>query len=109
MKQECYDVLRKQFSLHLGETKRQRRITQNGLARSLLMEPRSLAELTAGRRGPSGLTLALYLVYLCDDTGYFLADLKGAFDKVLPDWPRQEQSRQRRTRRGPVKDMDRGR
>ena len=57
-------------------------ISQEEMAHRLSMAGRSYIDLEHGKSGGSALTLALYLVYLCQDQEAFLKELKDAFDKI---------------------------
>ena len=55
-------------------------LTQEETAHRLAMGSRSYADLDKGKNGCGGLTLARYLIYICDDPGIFLAELRCAFE-----------------------------
>lgn len=44
------------------------------------MDPRSYVDLDHGKSGCSGFTLALFLIYVCDDPMSFLQDLRRALE-----------------------------
>lgn len=57
-------------------------LTQAKMARKLFMEDRSYAALESGESGCSALTLALFLIYCCDDPILFLKMLRGVLEGV---------------------------
>ncbi len=50
------------------------------MASLLLMSERSFYDLERGKSCCSALTLALYLLYVCEDVSVFLEDLRGEFE-----------------------------
>ena len=55
-------------------------ITQEEMARQLAMAGRAYVDLDHGKTCCSALTLALFLIYLCEDPLAFLAELQIAFE-----------------------------
>lgn len=55
-------------------------LTQEDMAQCLAMAGRTYIDLDHGKTGCSGLTLALYLIYVCDDPLKFLAELQDALE-----------------------------
>ena len=55
-------------------------ITQEEMAHRLAMGSRSYVELDHGKCGCSSLTLARFLIYLCEDPQDFLLELRHAFE-----------------------------
>ena len=57
-------------------------ITQEEMAHRLALSSRSYVELDHGRSSCSAVTLALFLVYVCNDPTGFLEELRYAFEAV---------------------------
>ena len=57
-------------------------ITQEEMAHRLAMSSRSYVDLDHGRTSCSAVTLALFLVYVCNDPTVFLEELRYAFETV---------------------------
>ena len=57
-------------------------ITQEEMAHRLAMSSRSYVDLDHGRTSCSAVTLALFLVYVCNDPIVFLEELRYAFETV---------------------------
>lgn len=72
MKGDSDSRWRRYFSGELLAAKEAGDMTQEQLAEVLQISPRSVAELTAGRNGPSGQTLARFLSCLCDSPDRFI-------------------------------------
>ena len=56
--------------------------THAQMAQILAMDVRSYIDLDHGKSCCSGLTLALFLIYCCDDPAIFLEELKQSFEGV---------------------------
>ena len=83
MRQRLINVLRSYFSRHLLATRHHLNLTQAQMARRLSLDTRSYVELDHGSATCSALTLALYLVYLCDDPQAFLSGLRADLDQEI--------------------------
>ena len=57
-------------------------LTHDQMAQILAMAERSYIDLDHGKTGCSALTLALFLIYICEDPLVFLADLRLAFENA---------------------------
>ena len=57
-------------------------ITQEEMAHRLALSCRSYVDLDHGRASCSAVTLALFLVYICNDPTEFLEELRYAFESV---------------------------
>lgn len=55
-------------------------IMQEEMADRLVMACRTYADLDHGKSSCSALTLALFLIYICDDPLEFLGELRDAFE-----------------------------
>ena len=78
-------VLKTMFRNHLISKRKELKLTQEKMAQKLVMDNRSYAYLEHGKNGCSALTLALYLIYFCDDVQVFLDELKSAFENANED------------------------
>ena len=84
-----YETILKQFFYeHQTKTRAELHLTQAQMAKLLKMELRSYSDLDQCKSSCSGLTLACYLVYCCDDPIRFLADLSEAFKPLTDTKPR---------------------
>lgn len=81
MRKFCKELLKKFFHQHLVRTRDKLAWTQAEMAKILEMDERSFIDLDHGKNGCSGLTLALYLTYCCDDPVKFLNDFKAIYEK----------------------------
>lgn len=57
-------------------------ITQEEMAHRLALSSRSYVDLDHGKTSCSAVTLALFLVYVCNDPTAFLEELRYAFEAV---------------------------
>ena len=73
-------IFKRFFCTSLFRTRCDQNITQEEMAERLSMSTRSYVDLDHGKTGCSGLTLALFLVYVCNEPLLFLEDLRNAFD-----------------------------
>ena len=71
------------FYMHLVKTRNELAMTQEQMAQLLDMAPRSFIELDHGKCTCSGLTLALYLTYCCDDPRAFLNGFRREYEKEV--------------------------
>ena len=69
------------FYHHLVKTRNELAMTQEQMAQILDMAPRSFIELDHGNATCSGLTLALYLTYCCEDPNEFLNGFRNAYEE----------------------------
>ena len=72
--------LREHFHRALVETREHREMSQAQMAEKLAMDERSYIDLDHGKTCCSAVTLALFLIYVCDDASKFLAELKNALE-----------------------------
>lgn len=73
-------TFKKFFDERLMETRTFLHLTQHQTANILQMAPRSFIDMEHGNYGCSGLTLALYLIYLCENPLAFLSDLRSILE-----------------------------
>ena len=76
MRKQYIAILNKFFHKNLTATRMQNRLSQVKMADKLIMDTRSYVNLDHGKSGCSALTLALFLIYLCDDAPGFLNELR---------------------------------
>lgn len=76
MRKRQTQILKQYFYEHLIHTRYEQMMTQAQMARQLCMDERSYVELDHGKTGCSSLTLALFLIYVCDDPIAFLQGLR---------------------------------
>lgn len=69
------------FFRHLTATRSRLHCTQAEMAEKLAMDERSYADLDRGLSCCSALTLALYLIYCCEDPLAFLHQLHSALEQ----------------------------
>ena len=74
-------ILKSYFCNQLFSIRNAHGFTQAQMARRLRMEDRSYIELDHGKSCCSALTLALFLIYLCEDPMLFLDELRKAFEE----------------------------
>ncbi len=82
MREQYNLILKNLLQEKIIESRNDLCISQEEMAHRLSMAGRSYIDLEHGKSGGSALTLALYLVYLCQDQEAFLKELKDAFDKI---------------------------
>lgn len=75
-------ILKKHFCKALIHARGQKKLTQAKMARLLCMEERSYIDLEHGKTCCSAITLALFLVYACEDAGKFLKELRLALESA---------------------------
>lgn len=74
-------ILRNYFYHQLIQTRERLGATQAEMAERLAMDARSYIELDHGNSCCSGLTLALFLAFCCDDLTDFVVGLRQAFEQ----------------------------
>ena len=80
MRKHYETIFKRFFCTTLFRIRCDQNITQEEMADRLAMSTRSYIDLDHGKTGCSGLTLALFLVYVCTEPLDFLANLRTAFD-----------------------------
>ena len=80
MRKRNAQIFKQFFYKQLIHTRYENRMTQTQMAWKLGMDPRSYVNLDHGKSGCSGLTLALFLIYVCDDPKTFLENLRIALE-----------------------------
>ena len=71
------------FHQHLVCTRTEQGLTQSEMAERLAMDDRSYIDLDHGKSCCSAITLALFLVYVCNDVETFIGELRHAFEDEL--------------------------
>lgn len=80
MRRIYHNVLKQHFHIHLVHVRDTNGLTQSEMAEKLSMDDRSYVDLDHGKTCCSAVTLALFLVYVCDDVHEFLEELRHAFE-----------------------------
>ena len=80
MRKQYEEVLKSLFHEKLFRRRAELGLTQEETAYRLAMGSRSYVDLDHGKSGCGGLTLARFLIYLCDDPLGFLEELRHAFE-----------------------------
>ena len=80
MREHYTNVLRSFFHRKLRHRRSELGISQEEMASRLAMASRSYADLDHGKTGCRGLTLALFLIYICADPLAFLEELQTALE-----------------------------
>ena len=85
MRKQYEETLKTFFHENLFRRRNELGLTQEETAYRLAMNSRSYIELDHGKSSCSGLTLARFLIYLCDDPISFLNKLRYAFESKESD------------------------
>ena len=80
MRAEYTKILKSLFCESLSECQEVQQFTLDKMAEHLEMSTRSYADLKNGNNGCSGLTLALFQIYVCPDASEFLRKLRDAIE-----------------------------
>lgn len=80
MRKSCHKILKQCFYIHLIQTRTALGLTQAEMAEKLCMDDRSYVDLDHGKSCCSAVTLALFLIYVCQDVPGFLDELRQALD-----------------------------
>lgn len=73
-------VLKRFFHSSLTQERVNQGLTQSEMAQKLCMDDRSYIDLDHGKACCSAVTLALFLIYVCDNPLKFLENLRYAFE-----------------------------
>lgn len=76
-------VLKQHFHIRLVHIRDASGMTQAEMAQRLSMDDRSYIDLDHGKTCCSAVTLALFLVYVCDDVMGFLEELRHEFETAI--------------------------
>lgn len=80
MRKQYQYILKNFFCDKVFYTRESMGITQEDMAHTLAMAPRTFIDLEHGKTGCSALTFALFLIYFCQNPVLFLEELKNAFE-----------------------------
>lgn len=80
MRKTYHTILKAQFHAQLIRARVRLDLTQAEMAERLYMDDRSYSDLDTGKSCCSAVTLALFLVYICEDIESFVEDLRHAFE-----------------------------
>lgn len=81
MRNSYKSALKQCFYSNLIKTRYSLGLTQAKMAEILAMDDRSYIQLDHGKTSCSATTLALFLVYVCNDVNGFVGELRDAFEK----------------------------
>lgn len=81
MRKQYEEVLKSHFHKKLFYRRAELGISQEEMAHRLAMSSRSYVDLDHGKSSCSGLTLARFLIYVCEDPLSFLEELRYAFER----------------------------
>ena len=82
MRKQYLQVFRTFFHKKLLRARGDLGLTQEAMACRLSMASRTYVDLDHGKSGCSGLTLALFLIYICSDPTEFLEELRKELEKA---------------------------
>ena len=80
MRKQQREILKGYFYSQLIATRSEKRLTQSEMAEQLAMDERSYIDLDHGKTCCSAITLARFLVYMCESPIQFLEGLRRVFD-----------------------------
>ena len=83
MRRVYRSALKHQFHIRLVHIRTVSGITQAQMAEKLSMDDRSYIDLDHGKTCCSAVTLALFLIYVCDDVLEFVEELRHAFETAI--------------------------
>ena len=83
MRDQMTIILRTFFGERVLAARKSFGLSQEKVASKLEMACRSYVDLEHGKTGCSALTLVLFLQNYCEDTDFFLSELRDAFDKYI--------------------------
>jgi DNA-binding XRE family transcriptional regulator len=83
MRRTYRNVLKNHFHVRLVQIRTTNSLTQSEMAERLSMDDRSYIDLDHGKTCCSAVTLALFLVYVCEDVHTFLEELRHAFNTAF--------------------------
>ena len=82
MRKQYLQVFRTFFHEKLLRARGDLGLTQEAMACRLAMASRTYIDLDHGKNSCSGLTLALFLIYICSDPAEFLEELRKALEEA---------------------------
>lgn len=81
MRKQQREILKNYFYAQLIAARSAKRMTQSQMAEQLAMDDRSYVDLDHGKTCCSAITLARFLVFVCESPVQFLEGLRLAFEK----------------------------
>ena len=81
MRKIYHTILKRFFRSCLVRERSAKKFTQAKMSEILIMDNRSYVDLEHGKSCCSAITLALFLVYICDDIALFIQELRNAFEE----------------------------
>lgn len=85
MRESYVEAFKEFFYCALLQRRTELKISQEEMAHLLAMSSRAYIKLEHKKCGCGGLTLALFLVYVCEDPIRFLEDLRHEFEVALTE------------------------
>lgn len=82
MRKRQREILKAYFYSQLIATRSAKRLTQSQMAEELAMDDRSYIDLDHGKSCCSAITLARFLVFVCESPIQFLEGLRHAFEEA---------------------------
>ena len=82
MRKQQREILKNYFYSQLIATRSAKRLTQSQMAELLAMDDRSYLDLDHGRTCCSAITLARFLIFVCESPMQFLEGLHHAFEEA---------------------------
>ena len=82
MRKRQREILKAYFYSQLIATRSAKRLTQSQMAEELAMDDRSYIDLDHGKSCCSAITLARFLVFVCESPIQFLEGLRHAFEET---------------------------
>ncbi len=79
------EVLKTEFRNHVMIRREELNLSQAKMSELLEISERAYSDIESGKSCCSALTLALYLIYCCDDVQGFIDELKARFEKANED------------------------
>lgn len=86
MRKQLREILKAYFYTQLIATRSEKRLTQSQMAERLAMEDRSYIDLDQGKTCCSAITLARFLIFVCESLMQFLEGLRRAFEEAEKRW-----------------------
>lgn len=80
MRERFADILKKFFRVQVQKARTDLGLSQEEMAHRLAMTSRSYSDLEHGETCCGAVTLALFLIYLCEDPQTFIKELQHAFE-----------------------------
>lgn len=82
MRKQQREILKAYFYTQLIATRSEKMLTQSQMAERLAMDDRSYIDLDHGKTCCSAITLARFLIFVCESPMQFLEGLRRAFEEA---------------------------